>query len=61
MRSSGAPVPVIGAPIQYGAALINEAPNGAGAEAVLAALLGEQGRRILLRRGFRPLTRSAGP
>ena len=61
MRSSGAPVRVAGAPIRYGAAMISKAPNRAGAEAVLAMLRSKQGRRILLRRGFRPLAGSAGP
>ena len=49
MRSSGPPVQVPGAPIMYGAAIPKDAPNRAGAR------LAEQGRRVLLRRGFRPL------
>ena len=55
MRSAGAPTRVKGSPILYGAAMPRDTPNPAGAKILLDALLGERGRRVLLRRGFRPL------
>ena len=61
MRFSEPAVSVVGGPILYGAAIPKGAPNPAGAKVLLDALLGEQGWRVLLRRGFRPLSKGARP
>ena len=44
-----------GAAVVYGVTIPNNAPNPAGAEAFVRALLGAEGRRSLQRTGFRPL------
>ena len=44
-----------GAPIVYGLTIPDSAPNPAGAKRFVALLLGETGRRLLTRAGFRPL------
>ena len=49
------PVQVKGAPIVYGVTIPKTAPNPSGAQRVIAFLLGDEGRRIMERSGFRPL------
>jgi len=47
---------ITGAPVVYGLTIPDKAENPRGAEAAAIFLLGRQGRRILERTGFRPLT-----
>ena len=44
-----------GAPIVYGLTIPKSAPNAAGGARFAEVLLGEEGRRIFERSGFRPL------
>ena len=45
-----------GAPVTYGLTIPNSAPHKVEAEKFAAFLLGEQGQRLLIQRGFRPVT-----
>jgi molybdate/tungstate transport system substrate-binding protein len=55
LKTGAPPAQVRGAPIVYGVTIPKSAPNPSGAERVIAFLLGEEGRRIMERSGFRPL------
>jgi molybdate/tungstate transport system substrate-binding protein len=55
LKTGAPPTRIAGAPIVYGVTIPKTAPNPAGAERVIAFLLGPEGRRILERSGFRPL------
>ena len=60
LKPGAAPTQIEGAPIVYGVTIPKTAPNPAGAERVIAFLLGEEGKRILKRSGFRPLDPPVG-
>ncbi len=60
MTGGSAPVTVQGSPVIYAVTIPHEAPNQAGANIFRAALLSDQGRRVLERRGFRPLSADQG-
>jgi molybdate/tungstate transport system substrate-binding protein len=45
---------IIGGPVTYGLTIPADAPHAAEARRFVAMLLGEDGRRLLERRGFRP-------
>lgn len=60
LKTGAVPTRIKGAPIVYGVTIPKSAPNPAGARRVLEFLLGEEGRRILKRSGFRPLNPPRG-
>ena len=49
---------IAGAPVTYGLTIPTNAPHAEAAARFAAFLLGDQGRRLLDRRGFHPLTRA---
>lgn len=55
MKGRESPVRVSGAPIIYGLTIPNGAANPRGAARLVAYLLGDEARAILVRSGFRPL------
>jgi molybdate/tungstate transport system substrate-binding protein len=59
MRSGEVEAEIHGAPIVYGLSIPGHAPNPAGGALFVQHLLGEDGRSILKRRGFRPLVPAA--
>jgi len=54
MRQGDGRTRIIGGPITYGLTIPVGAPHAAAAQRFVALLLGESGRRLLERRGFRP-------
>jgi molybdate/tungstate transport system substrate-binding protein len=56
MKRAQGPGRLVGAPVTYGVTIPGNAPHKVEAARFAAFLLGEPGRRLLVRRGFRPAT-----
>lgn len=55
LKAGGPPAMLAGAPVIFGLTIPRSAPNPAGAERFVEFLLGDEGRRQLIRSGFRPI------
>jgi molybdate/tungstate transport system substrate-binding protein len=56
MKQGDGKAHITGGPVTYGLTIPSNAPHAAEAEKFVAMLLGEPGRQLLQRRGFRPVT-----